>query len=420
MSKKIAVVGGGAAGLMAAGEAAGRGADVTLFEKNEKLGKKLAITGKGRCNVTNLCSIAEFLSNVATNPKFLYSALNCFSPQNCMDFFEGLGVKLKVERGKRVFPASDSAFEIVDALKKFVKTNKVKVKFAKVERLLVDGLQTPAFGTPFQKGAIAGLYAGGEYAFDSVIVCTGGLSYPGTGSTGDGYRFARQAGHSVTDLKPSLVPIEIKEKFCAELMGLSLKNIELCVYENDKKIFGEMGEMLFTHFGISGPLTLAASSHMRESKGYRISLDLKPALSEQQLDKRILADFEKYKNKMFKNSLDDLLPQKLIPVFVEMLGDYMDPEKKIHEVTKTERSEIVRLLKAFPMSFKNFRPIDEAIVTCGGVKTDEIYSNRMESKLIGGLYFAGEVIDVDAHTGGFNLQIAFSTGKLAGKCAAGI
>ena len=404
MSKKIAVVGGGAAGLMAAGEAAGRGADVTLFEKNEKLGKKLAITGKGRCNVTNLCDLGEFLSNVATNPKFLYSALNCFSPQNCVDFFEGLGVKLKVERGKRVFPASDSAFEIVDALKKFVKTNKVKVKFEKVEKLLVDGL----------------IADGRKYAFDSVIVCTGGLSYPGTGSTGDGYRFARQAGHSVTDLKPSLVPIEIKEKFCAELMGLSLKNIELCVYENDKKIFGEMGEMLFTHFGISGPLTLAASSHMRESKGYRISLDLKPALSEQQLDKRILADFEKYKNKMFKNSLDDLLPQKLIPVFVEMLGDYMDPEKKIHEVTKTERSEIVRLLKAFPMSFKNFRPIDEAIVTCGGVKTDEIYSNRMESKLIGGLYFAGEVIDVDAHTGGFNLQIAFSTGKLAGKCAAGI
>jgi len=409
MVKKIAVIGGGAAGLMAAGEASKSGADVTLFEKNEKLGKKLAITGKGRCNVTNLCDINEFLSNVATNPKFLYSALNYFTPQDCMDFFENLGVRLKVERGKRVFPDSDSAFDIVDALKKFVNVNKVKVKYEKVERLLIRDKK------------IAGLMANGhKYDFDCVILCTGGISYPGTGSTGDGYKFAREAGHNITELKPSLVPVEVKEKFCAELMGLSLKNIKLYVYEDDKMIFDEMGEMLFTHFGISGPLVLSASSHIRNvnNKNYTIKLDLKPALREEQLDKRILSDFEKYKNKMFKNSLDDLLPKKLIPVFVKILEAYINPEKKINEITKIERREIVKLFKSFNLTFKKFRPIDEAIITCGGVDAKEILSNKMESKLISRLYFAGEIIDVDAYTGGFNLQIAFSTGKLAGKNSA--
>jgi len=407
--KKIAVIGGGAAGLMAAGEAARCGADAALFEKNEKLAKKIAITGKGRCNVTNLCDVNEFLSNVATNPKFLYSALNYFSPRDCVDFFENLGVKLKVERGKRVFPASDNAFDIVDALKKFIKTNKVKVIFEKADKILFNG------------GKIAGLVANGKkYDFDAVIICTGGISYPGTGSTGDGYGFAREAGHNIVDLKPSLVPIEIKERFCADLMGLSLKNVKLRVYENGKAIFEEQGEMLFTHFGVSGPLALSASSHIRgaANKSYKIALDLKPALSEEQLDRRILADFEKYKNKMFKNSLDDLLPKKLIPVFIGILAGYTDPEKKINEVTKSERAEIVRLLKNFEMSFKKFRPLEEAIVTCGGVDAREILSNKMESKLVGGLFFAGEVIDVDAYTGGFNLQIAFSTGKLAGKTAA--
>ena len=427
MNKKIAVIGGGAAGLMAAGEAARLGADVTLFEKNEKLGKKLAITGKGRCNVTNLCPVNEFLSNVATNPKFLYSALNYFTPQDCMDFFENLGVKLKVERGKRVFPVSDNAFDIVDALKKFVKINNVKIKFEKVENIIVgDGVpdvpQTPVgtADTPFQKGAVKGLIAGNiKYDFDSVIICTGGISYPGTGSTGDGYKFARDAGHNIIDLKPSLVPVEIKEKFCPDLMGLSLKNIKLYVYENDKKIFGEMGEMLFAHFGVSGPLVLSASSHIRdtENKNYKIKLDLKPALSEEQLDKRILSDFEKYKNKMFKNSLDDLLPKKMIPVFIRRLEGYINPEKKINEITREERAELVSSLKNFDMTIKKFRPIEEAIITCGGVDTKEILSNKMESKLIRGLYFAGEIIDVDAYTGGFNLQIAFSTGKLAGKAA---
>jgi len=396
---------------MAAGEAAANGASVTLFEKNEKLGKKIAITGKGRCNVTNLCGINEFLSNVATNPKFLYSALNYFSPQDCVDFFENLGVKLKVERGKRVFPLSDSAFDIVDALKRFVKINKVNVKFEKAEKILVDNKK------------IAGLIADGrEYYFDAVIICTGGISYPGTGSTGDGYRFARETGHNIVDLKPSLAPVEIRESFCSDLMGLSLKNIKLYVYEDNKKIFEEMGEMLFTHFGISGPLVLSASSHIRdfENKTYKIKLDLKPALNEEQLDKRILSDFEKYKNKMFKNSLDDLLPKKIIPVFLNILENSevsINPEKKINEITKNERTELVKLLKNFEMSFKKFRPVEEAIITCGGVDTKEIFSNKMESKIVSGLFFAGEVIDVDAYTGGFNLQIAFSTGKLAGKSA---
>jgi len=408
MNKKIAVIGGGAAGLMAAGEAAKFGADVTLFEKNEKLGKKLAITGKGRCNVTNLCSINEFLTNVATNPKFLYSALNYFSPQDCIDFFENLGVKLKVERGKRVFPVSDNAFDILDGLKKFANTNKVKIKFEKVNRLLTDN------------NKITGLIVNScEYNFDSVILCTGGASYPGTGSTGDGYNFAHEVGHNIISLKPSLVPIEIKERFCPDLKGLSLRNIKLYVYEDDKKIFEEMGEMLFAHFGISGPLVLGASSHIRNTnKNYKIKLDLKPALNEEQLDKRILSDFEKYKNKMFKNSLDDLLPKKLIPVFIKILEHDINPEKKINEITRKERAALVGLLKNFEMTFKNFRPVEEAIITCGGVDTKEIWSNKMESKLIRGLYFAGEIIDVDAYTGGFNLQIAFSTSKLAGKCAA--
>ena len=407
MNKKIAVVGGGAAGLMAAGEAARLGGDVTLFEKNEKLGRKIAITGKGRCNVTNLCSIGEFLSNVPTNPRFLYSALNYFSPEDCFAFFEDLGAGLKTERGKRVFPISERAFDIVDALKKFVKINKVKIKFANTEKILTADKK------------ITGLTAGGrEYFFDRVIICTGGISYPGTGSTGDGYRFAREAGHRVTDLRASLIPLEINEKFCRELEGLSLKNIKLYLYENDIRIFEDMGEMLFTNFGISGPLALSASSHIRDpaGKSYKIKLDLKPGLDWELLDRRILSDFEKYKNKDFKNSLGDLLPKKLIPVFLGILD--IGTERKINGITKGEREKLARLLKNFEMGFKNFRPVEEAVITCGGVDTNEIFSNKMESKLISGMYFAGEVIDIDAYTGGFNLQIAFSTGKLAGKNAA--
>ena len=403
---KIAVIGGGASGLMAAGEAARLGAEVTLFEKNQKLGKKLIITGKGRCNVTNLCDINEFMQNVATNGKFLYSALNYFSPRDCVDFFEGLGSKLKVERGKRVFPVSDKSFDIIDALKKFAGMYGVKIKFAKAEKILIEN------------GAVTGLTAGNTYNFDRVIICTGGMSYKSTGSDGDGYKFARRAGHKITELKASLVPLEIREKLCADLMGLSLKNINLSVWEDEKKIFEERGEMLFTHFGVSGPLVLSASSHIRNTgaKDYRLSLDLKPALNGEQLDRRILSDFEKYKNKDFKNCLDDLLPKKLIPVVIGLSG--ISPEKKVNEITRAERSELARLLKNFELSVAKFRPLDEAIITCGGVDTREIHSNKMESKLISGLYFAGEVIDVDAYTGGFNLQIAFATGKLAGKNAA--
>jgi len=430
-NKKIAVIGGGAAGLMAAGEAAA-GADVTLFEKNEKLGKKLIITGKGRCNVTNACDINEFMRNVATNGKFLYSALNYFTPQDCMNFFENLGAKLKVERGNRVFPASDKSFDIIDALKKFASINKVKVQFEKINKVIVEN------------GAVTGLVADNKYKFDAVIICTGGLSYKATGSDGDGYKFARELGHNIIELKPSLVPLEIRERFCTDLMGLSLKNIKLTVWEDNnvgdavlsvpqiykngrqnvaptrKKIFEELGEMLFTHFGVSGPLVLSASSHIKNisEKNYKLALDLKPGLSEEQLDRRVLADFEKYKNKDFKNCLDDLLPKKIIPVFINLLKDIINPEKKVNEITRAERAELVNLLKNLELSVSGFRPLDEAIITCGGIDTREIYSNKMESKLVSGLYFAGEIIDVDAYTGGFNLQIAFSTGKLAGKSAA--
>ena len=407
-NKKIAVIGGGASGLMAAGEAAQLGADVTLFEKNEKLGKKLIITGKGRCNVTNLCDINGFMQNVATNGKFLYSAINYFTPQDCMDFFESLGVKLEVERGNRVFPVSDKSFDIIDALKKFAKINGVKIKFNKANKIIIEN------------DSVTGIDADDKYSFDRVIICTGGLSYKSTGSDGDGYRFAREAGHNITELKASLVPLETQEKFCSDLMGLSLKNIKLVIYENKNKIFEDFGEMLFTHFGVSGPLVLSASSHIRKigEKEYKIALDLKPALSPEQLDRRVLSDFEKYKNKDFKNCLDDLLPKKLIPVFINLLKDIINPEKKVNEITRAERFELVNLLKNFNLSVKKFRPIDEAIITCGGVDTREIYSNRLESKFVSGLYFAGEVLDVDAYTGGFNLQIAFATGKLAGKCAA--
>ncbi|MCL2099211.1 MAG: NAD(P)/FAD-dependent oxidoreductase [Oscillospiraceae bacterium] len=407
--KKIAVIGGGAAGLMAAGEAAAHGADVTLFEKNEKLGKKLFITGKGRCNVTNFCDTDEFMQNTANNGRFLYSALNYFAPRDCMDFFEALGTELKIERGNRVFPLSDKSSDIIDALKKFVKTNGAAVKFIKADKITTAN------------GEVTGILCGGvQYAFDRVIICTGGLSYRSTGSNGDGYRFAREAGHRVTALRPSLVPLEIHEKLCADLMGLSLKNIKLTLYENDNKIFEDMGEMLFCHFGVSGPLVLSASAHISDikTKEYKIKLDLKPGLGAGQLDRRILSDFDKYKNKDFKNCLNDLLPKKMIPVFIDLLKDTINPEKKVNEISRAERAGLAALFKNFILSVKKFRPLDEAIITRGGVETAEIYSNKMESKLIGGLFFAGEVIDVDAYTGGFNLQIAFSTGKLAGKTAA--
>lgn len=403
----IAVVGGGAAGLMAAGFAAEHGAHVLLFETNSKVGRKIYITGKGRCNVTNNSDVQQVLANVPVNPRFLYSALEQFSPSDAMAFFEAHGVPLKTERGNRVFPVSDKASDIVDALFSYVKRQGVQIVFHSVTRILT------------KNGAVSGVEADGNtYAADRVIVSTGGASYPATGSTGDGYRFAREAGHTIAPPRPSLVPLVEAGSLCQQLMGLSLKNVTLSVFEQDKKIYEDFGEMLFTHFGVSGPLVLSASAHMRHfgSKAYRIEIDLKPALDEKTLDKRLLSDFEKHKNSDFINAFGDLLPRKLIPVVVQCAQ--IDPRVKVHSVTKTQRQSLVRLLKRFPIAISGARPIAEAIVTTGGVSVKEVNPKTMESKKLPGLYFAGEVLDVDAYTGGFNLQIAWSTGRLAGLSAA--
>ena len=397
--KKIAVIGGGAAGLIAAGTAHEFGASVTLFEKNAKLGRKVAITGKGRCNVTNNCSETEFMSNVVTNPRFLYSALSAFSPADTIEFFESRKVKLKTERGNRVFPVSDRAYDIVDALGAYA--SKCKIIHEAVTSLVIED------------GSVKGVCVGGSkhYDFDAVIVCTGGASYPLTGSTGDGYRFAKEAGHTVTPLRPALIPIDTDDGY--ELAGLSLKNVVLNVSLNGKKVFSDIGEMLFTHSGVSGPLVLSASSLMSKAKvsEYTMSIDLKPALDKNALDKRILSDFEKYKQKNFGNALSDLLPIKMIPLIIGMSG--ISEYKKVYDISREERLKIVELLKAFPLTPLSFRHLDEAIVTSGGVSVKEINPKTMESKLVRGLYFAGEVLDVDAFTGGFNLQIAFSTGRCA-------
>ncbi len=409
-NKRVAVIGGGAAGMMAAIRAAQFGAEVTLFERNDRLGKKLRITGKGRCNVTNDSELDEFLSNVPTNPRFIYAALSNFSTTDTKDFFEGLGVPLKTERGKRVFPVSDKAQDIVDAMVKCVRESGCKIINKRVKTLNISD------------GKVNGLtvYGGEEYSFDSVILATGGRSYPLTGSDGDGYRFAADAGHTVTSLVPSLVPLETLGKMCARLQGLSLKNVSLKIRdtESSKTVYEDFGEMMFTHFGITGPLVLSASSHLpKMTPGrYRAEIDLKPALDEKELDKRLLSDFSKYSNKDFVNALFDLLPQKMIEPVVDISG--IDPRKKVNLVTKEERKKLVSCLKCFKVDIKGFRPIAEAIITSGGVNVKEINPKTMESKLVEGLFFAGEVIDVDAYTGGFNLQIAFSTGALAGENAA--
>lgn len=404
----IAVIGAGAAGLIAAGQAAQMGAHVILFDKNAKVGRKIMITGKGRCNVTNNCDVQTVLANVPVNPRFLYSALGQCSPADMMEFFEEQGVPLKTERGNRVFPVSDRALDIVDALFFYVKRLGVQFVFAcTVQEILT------------QNGTVCGVRTEDKtYAADRVIVATGGASYPATGSTGDGYRFAKALGHTVVTPRPSLVPLVSSSAVCQKLMGLSLKNVRVTVFENGKSIFEDFGEMLFTHFGVSGPLILSASSHMRHfgSKTYRIDIDLKPALDEKTLDKRLLADFDKYKNSDFINALGELLPRKLIPVVIEVSG--IDPRVKVHSVTKAERQRFVHLLKAFPVEISGARPIDGAIITTGGVSVKQVNPKTMESKLVKGLYFAGEVLDVDAYTGGFNLQIAWATGKLAGQNAA--
>ncbi len=394
--------------MMAAIFASNAGGDVTLFERGDRLGKKLRITGKGRCNVTNNCDLQEFLSNVPVNPRFLYAALNRFGVEDTMAFLEDAGVPLKTERGKRVFPVSDKAEDIVSALKDKCREAGVRIVYERVRNLNMEN------------GEIKGLCTGErDYVFDSVIVCTGGLSYPRTGSDGDGYKFARAAGHTVTKTIPSLVPIVEDGRLCASMQGLSLKNVQLTILEKSsgKAIYRDFGEMMFTHFGLTGPLVLSASAHMHdiERGKYAAEIDLKPALDEKTLDNRILNDFGEQKNKDFANSLGKLLPQKMIDTVVRLSG--IAPDKKVNSVTKEERAALVHLLKHFTVPLLGFRPIDEAIVTSGGVSVKEINPKTMESKLVSGLFFAGEVLDVDAYTGGFNLQIAFSTAVLAGEAA---
>ena len=407
MSKEIVVVGGGAAGMMAAISAAEKGARVTLLEPNERLGKKLNITGKGRCNVTNDAGLEELLANTPKNGKFLYSAFSRFDGRDAKAFFESLGVPLKTERGNRVFPVSDRAFDISGALERRLKALKVVLRRDRAVSLDIRG------------GAIHGVNGEkGAYPAKAVILATGGVSYPATGSTGEGHRMAAEAGHTVTPLQGSLVPLREQGNDCARMQGLSLRNVSLTVFENEKKIYTDFGELLFTHFGLSGPLILSASAHMRrfEKKTYRVEIDLKPALDEQQLDKRLLSDFTKYANCDFCNALDDLLPQKLISVVVERSG--IPPHQKVHEITREQRRELLRALKHFSVPIAGLRPVTDAIVTSGGVKVGEIDPKTMESKIVKGLYFAGELIDVDAYTGGFNLQIAWATGRTAGFAAA--
>ena len=404
-SNKICVIGGGAAGMMAAGTAVSLSADVTVFESMPFLGKKLAITGKGRCNVTNTAPTQEFLENITKNPRFLYSALGAFSSEDTMTFFESLGVKLKVERGQRVYPESDKAKDIVDAMRRY--SSGATVINEKVKKIFrnEDGSYT--------------VRTDKDYRFARVIIATGGKSYPLTGSDGSGYRLATSLGHTVTELIPSLIPINSPSKLCSDMQGLSLRNVAIKINDgNGRTVYSDFGEMMFTHFGVTGPVILSASAHLR---GYdltklTLSIDLKPALDEKALDARLLSDFKEKNNKDFINALGDLLPSKMIIPFVNLTG--IDGRKKVNAITKDERRIILTVLKDFRIPLDSFRPIEEAIVTSGGVDVKQINPKTMESKISEGLYFAGEVIDVDAYTGGFNLQIAFSTGYLAGKCAA--
>ena len=404
---KICVIGGGPAGMMAAGTAALYGADVTIFESMTHLGKKLAITGKGRCNVTNACSTNEFLENVTKNPRFLYGSLNAFSTDDTISFFEGLDTPLKTERGKRVYPVSDKARDIVNAMRKYAEpANVIYQKVSSVKRL--DNGFTVKTAT-------------GTYDFDKVIIATGGRSYPLTGSDGSGFRLASKLGHKITELIPSLIPLESDSPLCSDMQGLSLKNVGIKILnENNEVLYTDFGEMMFSHFGVTGPVILSASAHLRnvDLTTLTLSIDLKPALDEKTLDARLLSDFKAKNNKDLINAMGDLLPAKMIEPFIRCTE--IDERKKINSITKEERQRILRQLKDFRIPISGFRPIEEAIVTSGGVDTKEISPKTMESKLIPGLYFAGEMIDVDAYTGGFNLQIAFSTGYLAGKSAAEI
>lgn len=400
---RIAVIGGGASGMMAACIAS-KNNEVFLFEKNEKLGKKIYITGKGRCNVTNDCDVEEFLKNVVTNPKFLMSATYGFTPSDLMTFLEGNGVQLKIERGNRVFPASDKASDITKGFERCLSKNGVNVLLnSQVEEILIEDNKVIGLKTVDR-----------EFLFDKIIVCTGGVSYPATGSTGDGYSFAKKAGHNVIPPRAALTGLNLKGEEYKELQGLSLKNVTLNVFRNEKKIFSDFGEMIFTHFGVSGPIVLSASSIINKLplNELKLSIDLKPALSEEELDLRILRDFNECKNKDFRNSLFGLLPKALVNTIIVRTG--INPLKKVNEINAKERKILLNILKNLSFNIQSLRPIEEGIVTSGGVNVREINPKTMESKIVKGLYFAGEVLDVDAFTGGFNLQIAFSTGFAAG------
>lgn len=397
------VIGGGAAGSFCALKAAQRGRNIVLLEPNTKIGRKLRITGKGRCNVTNNSDNRTVMSHIPDNSRFLYSALNSFSSADTISFFEGLGVPLKTERGNRVFPVSDNANDIADALERELKAAHVQIFHEKAKDISVE------------QDCVAGVI-GENHIFDTehCLIATGGLSYPKTGSDGDGYRFAEKLGHFVVPPAASLVPLVSSDPCCPELQGLSLRNIGLTALENGSVVYSDRGEMLFTHFGLSGPLVLSASAHMRhfDTADYAIVLDLKPALDEKTLDSRILRDFGKYQNKAIRNALSDLLPKAMIPVILTRIA--LPGGKPVHEITKEERRTLVDELKHFSITVSGTRPIDEAIITAGGVSTKEINPRTMESKIVSGLFFAGEVIDLDAYTGGYNLQIAWSTANLAG------
>ncbi len=425
MMSKVLVIGGGAAGMMAAVTAAGNGHEVHVFEKNEKLGKKLFITGKGRCNLTNACDMDTLFASVVSNPKFLYSAFYGFTNEQAIEFFEDIGLRTKTERGNRVFPLSDHSSDVIRVLEKEMERRNVQVHLhSEVKEVLTDG--AAFLGLLFRNGK--------KETGDACIIATGGLSYPSTGSTGDGYRFGEVTGHKVTELIPALVPMEVKEWYAKELQGLSLRNVAAAVYDGKKKLYEEFGEMLFTHYGVSGPVILSASSvvgrrlgtgtvteagpekkqasEKRTAKELTLKIDLKPALTAEQLDQRVLREFEEQKNKQFKNAVDKLFPAKLKPVMIEL--SKIPPEKKVHEISKEERRGFVELIKNFRMTLTGLRGFSEAIITRGGISVRDIDPGTMESRYVKGLYFAGEVLDLDAFTGGFNLQIAWSTGYAAG------
>lgn len=403
---KVLVIGGGAAGMFAAVFAARNGHEVHIFEKNEKLGKKLFITGKGRCNITNASDMETLFSAVVTNPKFLYSSFYGYTNQDVITFFESLGVPVKIERGNRVFPISDHSSDVIGGLSKELRRLGVEIHFySTVKQILVQDGQFHAIELANQK----------KITGDACIIATGGCSYQTTGSTGDGYEFAKSIGHSVTELLPSLVPMQVKEAYVKELQGLSLRNVTATLYDGKKELYQEFGEMLFTHYGVSGPLILTASSYVGkrlQKKELRLEIDLKPALNMEQLDQRVLRDFEENKNKQFKNAIQKLFPAKLIPVMLEIGG--IDPEKKVNEISKEERLHFVNIIKHFPMTVTRLRDFNEAIITKGGIKTKEVNPATMESKLVAQVYFAGEVLDLDAVTGGYNLQITWSTAYAAG------